>query len=260
ETLSIPIQPLQQIASAAAENEDRSAIGVELQYALHLCAEGIKPAPHIGHAAGQIHAGSRWGSNHFALSAARTEHRVRSSTSPPTRPTMPFGHTTSMSPHYRLTAGIVFSPALSLASSIAGSVLASAFATTRTGMKPPSKPASACLRHVYRRPVLISYRRATSVTTASGASDSRTMRSFSSRPHRRRRSTPTRMSTSSLTQRFWERSGALSSMMSSARTAPRYHHPLPRDRQILAGAGLRLPSEPTSRPPPANPVPTQTIP
>src|SRR5262249_31692498 len=63
----------------------------------------------------------------------------------------------------------------------------------------------------------ISYWRASSVTTAFGASDSRTIRSLSSRPHRRRRSTPTRMSIRSLTQRL-ERSGALSSMVTSART------------------------------------------
>ena len=103
---------------------------------------------YIGHAAGQIQARSWRRSNHVVLSAATTEHKARSSASASTRTTMPFGHISSIRPCALRATSLASSPFLSFASSIAGIVLASAFATMRTGVKPSSKPVSACLRHV----------------------------------------------------------------------------------------------------------------
>jgi hypothetical protein len=124
-----------------------------------LRAQGIESVTHIGGTARQIHAHTCRRPDHLASSAVSTQRKARSSTSASTRATIPFGHLLSIWLHERAAPGLAET-----------ATALSELRLDRSGVRHDLHLRAPCFCHVYRRPILISYRRASALTIAFGDS------------------------------------------------------------------------------------------
>ena len=183
----------QQVTASSAEHVQITAVRIAMQRLLNLQGKTVHPTTHVGRTSCQPNANTRRRDNH-RRSTVITRRSVARPTSCPTFTDVPSGSVISILP-----------PDDCSAPAGAGSVTCRASSpvvrsrSVRTGRNTGgdsglSTPRRAWLRQFHSRPRLISYRRAISAMPEPGCSVYATIRSFSSRLQRRRRSTPVMIS------------------------------------------------------------------
>src|SRR5579863_764163 len=206
--LTVMPDHLDQVTSAAPKNEEIAAVRVVPQNFLDLQRQAGPALAHIRMARGQPYPCPRRqgrdprGPDHWP-STARTRRKASASTWRSTRRRRPPDSSISITPPADIS---VTSPrtgtttGANTSATSSGAVTASTFGPTTTGMKPGTigldrdRNPSACRRHVYKRPVEIPYRRATTAPEEPERASSATIASFCSTLHRRRRSGPVKTS------------------------------------------------------------------
>src|SRR6266481_2278002 len=144
ETLAIEIDRLDQIAAPAPEDEQSADIGIGAEHALDLGHEPIETLPHVRGAAGEEDPRPGRRRDHRPSSAASTQRSAVPSTSLPTLRRMPLVNSITITPRRGegadLGVGNPGSPPV--LSNLPPS------SPIRTGMNPPTAPASAWRLHV----------------------------------------------------------------------------------------------------------------
>jgi len=179
-----------QVTAFPTEHVQITRMRIAMQRLLHLQGKTVHPTSHIGRTRGQPDADTGRRDNH-RRSTVITRRSVARPTSCPTFTDVPSGSMISILPPDTCSAP---APAACLASlPVAGSPIVRTGRNT-SGGPGLSTPRRTWLRQFHSRPRLISYRRAISAMPEPGCSVYATIRSFSSRLQRRRRSTPVMIS------------------------------------------------------------------
>src|SRR5277367_4176290 len=154
QALSIPVKSLQQTATLASKQEQRTRERVQLQSLSHPRRQTVEATAHIDRFQRQIDSGARVRRQHQPRTAPMAENTRRNapvSTSPPTRTRQPFGSSTSIDPPRSFTRGRAGSSpgAGASATDKTGEERTGRLSPpTSTGTNPASAPANARLRHV----------------------------------------------------------------------------------------------------------------
>jgi hypothetical protein len=186
--LPVIIEAFDQIASTAAEHKNCSPVRIMLKHGLNPCSKRMEPSPHVSDTAGEIDADFPGRPHQRSSSAANTLRSTASSSRCRPEPVL------RSETQFRSAQMAAFCLAPMLLGGAGGGRSASKAGCTSTGANPLTTEASIASRHVWSGPVPMPCRRATSAMTVPGRSVSRTIRSFSSGPHRRCRTRRTRSS------------------------------------------------------------------
>src|SRR6516225_3937712 len=184
----------QQVTAFSPENVEVTGMWIAEQRLLNLQRETVHATAHVSRTSRQPDANTRRRDNH-RRSAVITRRSVARPTSCPTLTEVPSGSVISILPPDTAGSGpladdgsICFVPL-----PFADPLIVCTGRNTGGGSG-LSTPRRTWLRQFHSRPRLTSYRRATSAMPEPGCSVSATIRSFSSRRQRRRRSTPVMIS------------------------------------------------------------------
>src|SRR5512144_1870134 len=184
QTLTIPIQHLDQVAAPAAKDEQMPGERILPQHLLRQHRKPVEPLAHVGRAQRQIHPHARRNRDHRRSSAAASRARTAGSIRSATRSTRPLPSTISTSPSEAPLPSVLSGGAGAADGSSFVSRTAGTSGAIRTGTNPAaavtaaSSPCRICRRQRYSRLRQTLYRRATSAAPRSATSP--TSRTFSS--------------------------------------------------------------------------------
>src|SRR5512132_310098 len=184
ETLTVPIQHLDQLAAPAAKDEQMPGERILPQHLLRQQRKPVEPLAHVGRAQRQIHPHARRNRDHRRSSAAASRARTAGSIRSATRSTRPLPSTISTRPSEASLPSVLPGTAGAAGGSSFVSRAAGTSGAIRTGTSPAAavtaagSPPRIWRRQRYSKLRQTSYRRATSAAPRSATSP--TSRTFSS--------------------------------------------------------------------------------